>query len=63
MVKMSVTDKELTFEFVENYKRKNPKLERPVLRKTIRLELRITDNESELRKLDRYLKDLFDTDL
>ncbi len=60
---MSVTDKELTFEFVKDCKKKHPETKRPDLRTMIRLKLKITNNDSELRKLDRYLKDLFDTDL
>ena len=62
MVKMSVTDKKLTSDFIESYKRKNPQLKRPDLRKMIRLELGITNDKSALRNLDRQLKDLFDSE-
>ena len=59
---MSVTDKKLTSDFIESYKRKNPQLKRPDLRKMIRLELGITNDKSALRNLDRQLKDLFDSE-
>ena len=60
---MSVTDKELTFDFVENYKRKHQKVPRPDLREMLMLKLKISQRSSEARRLDHYLKKLFDTDL
>ena len=60
---MSVTDKKLTFNFVESYKKKHSKVPRPDLRTMIRGDLGISNDPSALRRLDHYLKDLFDTDL
>ena len=60
---MSVTDKKFTFEFVEDYKRKHPKAIRSDLRRMIMLELDIPPKSSEERRLDHYLKKLFDTEL
>ena len=57
---MSVSEKKDVPQLVEKYRTKYPRLERPILRKLIRLENKI-ENASDKRKLDRYLKKAFKT--
>lgn len=60
MVKMSVKDNRFTKKDVENYVKKRAGEKRSVIRTMLRLEYKISDNKSELRRLDRYLRDIFD---
>jgi hypothetical protein len=62
MMSMSPKDKKLSRKLVEEYWRNNQKLPRSELRRLIRLETKITDDKTKLRKLDRYLKKIFDED-
>jgi hypothetical protein len=55
---MSVPTEKNVRRLVEKYRSQLPELERPLLRRLIRSENRITD-PSELKKLDRYLKKAF----
>jgi hypothetical protein len=52
---MSLSKDNHVSKLVEKYRRMFPNVERPLLRKLIREENKIT-NPSELKKLDRYLK-------
>jgi hypothetical protein len=57
--KMSSKKKVDVAELVKKYREKYPYLDRDLLRKLIRLECKLDNNPSELRKLDRHLKKAF----